>query len=79
MIQDFHDRRRHERREAALAGWRALGKQAKRTRDRRGQFERARISGWVARFDAARVNSWDANGNRTMDKAENIRIPKYDL
>lgn len=74
-IQVLADRVRRERRDKALAGWRATGIAA----DRRKLLERRGIAGWFARFDAARVISWDANGNRLLGKAENIRNQKYDL
>ena len=48
---NFAERQQHDRRRAALAGWRALGRRAE---DRRA-FDNSRVRTWLARFDAARA------------------------
>jgi hypothetical protein len=45
------DRRQHERRQAALNEWRALGRRA----DDRKRLENARIADWLRKFDEFRM------------------------
>jgi len=51
MNREFIERRQHERRQAALNQWRALGRRAA---DRK-RLENARIADWIRKFDEFRM------------------------
>lgn len=64
----------HRKFEDAMRSFKAM--QCRRERERRflQEWELAWMNSWLERFSAARVESFDASGDRLVRKAKRIRI-----